>query len=166
MIKTLTSVAVAAAFLSLATTAAHATITITYGPTGAITSSDDGGPPIDGIEDTRILVVNNSLKTVNSLHLTSTTCIGCFDNDVPSIGGDHGYGGAITVFSNINNSPVYGLTANFTGGLAPGASTIFALEEKVSIAQLGTPEPATWAMMLTGFGLVGAGLRRRTALAA
>ena len=28
------------------------------------------------------------------------------------------------------------------------------------------PEPATWAMMIMGFGLVGAGLRRRAALAA
>ena len=30
----------------------------------------------------------------------------------------------------------------------------------------GVPEPATWAMMLTGFGLVGSALRRRTAVAA
>lgn len=27
----------------------------------------------------------------------------------------------------------------------------------------GVPEPATWAMLITGFGLVGASLRRRTA---
>lgn len=30
----------------------------------------------------------------------------------------------------------------------------------------GTPEPATWALMITGFGLVGTGLRRRHAVAA
>ena len=30
----------------------------------------------------------------------------------------------------------------------------------------GVPEPATWALMITGFGLAGAGLRRRQALAA
>ena len=29
---------------------------------------------------------------------------------------------------------------------------------------LGTPEPATWAMMVLGFGLVGAGLRRKQAM--
>ncbi|MBV8971379.1 MAG: PEP-CTERM sorting domain-containing protein [Sphingomonadaceae bacterium] len=28
----------------------------------------------------------------------------------------------------------------------------------------GTPEPATWALLVTGFGLVGAGLRRRAAV--
>lgn len=28
------------------------------------------------------------------------------------------------------------------------------------------PEPATWAMLITGFGLVGATVRRRRALAA
>jgi hypothetical protein len=30
----------------------------------------------------------------------------------------------------------------------------------------GVPEPATWAMFIIGFGMVGAGLRRRTAVAA
>ena len=29
----------------------------------------------------------------------------------------------------------------------------------------GVPEPATWAMMLAGFGLTGATLRRRGAMA-
>jgi hypothetical protein len=32
--------------------------------------------------------------------------------------------------------------------------------------QPGVPEPATWAMLITGFGLVGATLRRRTAVTA
>ena len=32
--------------------------------------------------------------------------------------------------------------------------------------QPGVPEPATWAMLITGFGLIGAALRRRTAVTA
>lgn len=32
--------------------------------------------------------------------------------------------------------------------------------------QPGVPEPATWAMLITGFGLIGAALRRRTAVIA
>jgi hypothetical protein len=27
--------------------------------------------------------------------------------------------------------------------------------------EVGVPEPATWAMLITGFGLVGASVRRR-----
>ena len=36
--------------------------------------------------------------------------------------------------------------------------------DNVLVSQV--PEPATWAMLITGFGLVGAGLRRRRAVAA
>jgi len=36
----------------------------------------------------------------------------------------------------------------------------------VEIATAGVPEPATWAMVLVGFGLAGAAMRRRTALVA
>jgi hypothetical protein len=37
----------------------------------------------------------------------------------------------------------------------------------VSVAGSGAiPEPATWAMLITGFGLIGTALRRRTAVAA
>ncbi len=34
----------------------------------------------------------------------------------------------------------------------------------VSFAGVGVPEPATWALMITGFGLTGASLRRRRAV--
>lgn len=34
---------------------------------------------------------------------------------------------------------------------------------KVELVGSAVPEPATWAMMITGFGLAGAGLRRRRA---
>lgn len=43
------------------------------------------------------------------------------------------------------------------------------LLDNVRVEQLGpdaVPEPATWAMLITGFGLVGSALRRRTAVAA
>ncbi|QMW22142.1 THxN family PEP-CTERM protein [Sandaracinobacteroides saxicola] len=37
---------------------------------------------------------------------------------------------------------------------------------RVTVATAAVPEPATWAMMIMGFGLVGGTLRRRAALAA
>jgi uncharacterized repeat protein (TIGR03803 family) len=51
------------------------------------------------------------------------------------------------------SSNLYGTTV--TGG-AEGLGTIFRLSESAAI-----PEPATWGMMIAGFGLVGAGLRLR-----
>lgn len=38
----------------------------------------------------------------------------------------------------------------------------FQLDNVVLNAGAAVPEPATWALMITGFGMVGAGLRRRT----
>lgn len=45
------------------------------------------------------------------------------------------------------------------GGFKPNQSAAFAISGAV-------PEPASWALMITGFGLVGLGMRRRVALAA
>ena len=42
----------------------------------------------------------------------------------------------------------------------------FSLDNFVGDAVGGVPEPATWGMMIVGFGLVGAAARRRKALAA
>ena len=73
------------------------------------------------------------------------------------------------------NRYVYGFVAGGAGtgqvifGDLTGADNIGPVLDNVglSITQTGiVPEPATWAMMLAGFGLVGAGLRRRRALTA
>jgi hypothetical protein len=61
-------------------------------------------------------------------------------------------------------------TGSFTISLAPGDTFGAYIDSVDSVAgpgaiefgiSLGTPEPATWAMMLSGFGLVGLALRRR-----
>ena len=44
----------------------------------------------------------------------------------------------------------------------PGTIT-FTYNPTISAA---VPEPATWAMMLAGFGLIGSGMRRRNAVMA
>jgi len=49
--------------------------------------------------------------------------------------------------------------------LAPGGND-FAIDD-ITLTQVNAvPEPAMWSMMIVGFGLVGAGLRRRAAVAA
>ena len=49
-------------------------------------------------------------------------------------------------------------------GLAPGDSTAFI--DNVSLATATVPEPASWALMIAGFGLTGATMRRRSAIIA
>lgn len=57
--------------------------------------------------------------------------------------------GTVDGFSWNDNTGTYAVTANYTG--APVA---------------GVPEPATWALLIGGFGFVGGALRRRTAMLA
>ena len=58
-------------------------------------------------------------------------------------------------------------TGTFTIGLDPagGAANIAAFQNGVVTGLVAVPEPATWAMMIGGFGVVGGAARRRKALA-
>jgi hypothetical protein len=140
-------------------------IIITFANSGVSTTVTGEGP-YDGVEDSYIGVVNNSSSTLTSLNLNSSQCIGCFDGDgidtygAAGNGADTtGYGGPQTYFT---NNTGYSLTANFLGGLAPGATTYFSLEEAVVVnSSFGVPEPATWALMLIGVGGIGFAARRR-----
>ncbi len=140
---------------------------ITYAANGSVGSVATGQGPYDRIEDSYIGVTNNSKKTQFTLNLTSSQNIGGFDGDgiSNSFYGAPGnifdtsqYGGPDIFFTNNLGTS---LTVNFIGGLAPGASTYFSLEEKVAPNSLGVPEPATWAMMLMGFFGMGALVRRQ-----
>ncbi|GGD99950.1 hypothetical protein GCM10011529_02650 [Polymorphobacter glacialis] len=53
-------------------------------------------------------------------------------------------------------------TLRFWADGGPGGVPPFALLDSVSVTA-AVPEPATWAMLVVGFGLVGATLRRRNA---
>lgn len=66
--------------------------------------------------------------------------------------------GGPTVFTGSPSNPTFLLgTFNF-GGIVSGNSTL-----TISRAVAAVPEPATWAMMLIGFGAVGFSVRRRGA---
>ena len=148
-------------------------IIITYTNSG-VSSVTTGQGPYDGIEDTYIGVVNNSSVTRTSLNLSSTANIGGFDGDgidaspynSPGNASDStGYGGPQSFFTNNLGTS---LTVNFLGGLAPGATTYFSLEEPVAVSgSFSVPEPTTWALMLIGVAGIGyAARRRRMAVAA
>jgi len=129
----------------------------------------------DGSEDTLIGVRNNSSLTIPSLTLTSASLnIFGFDGDgicaqSPQPAGcpfgPTGYEGPGVSFTGINAAQTVGNVV-FAGGLTPGATAFFGLEEPLSSASfqvsgpgIVTPEPAT--LLLVGSALVGVGARAR-----
>lgn len=71
-------------------------------------------------------------------------------------------GSAITgIFLNAIDNPANGLPTNGPGRQPTNGN--FVVSEFVLDA-VAVPEPSSWALMIAGFGLAGAGLRRRTAV--
>lgn len=99
---------------------------------------DPSQGPFDGIEDTLVGIVNDSSHPLTNIALSSDTDMFGFDGDgLCAFGvagcpfGPTGYEGPNTSFSNITPDTSGGVV-NLTGGLAPGASTYFSLEERLS----------------------------------
>jgi len=105
-----------------------------------------------------------------------------FDGDTTagwnvSLGGETHTTGAV---ANTNHGFVPWTLANFSFTATAATETLsflaiggpsgsqppFALLDGVSLTNVGVPEPATWGLMILGFGAVGAAVRRRRTLAA
>ena len=56
-------------------------------------------------------------------------------------------------------------TGNFTGRTSNWAFDVLGVDQAVQVGG-AVPEPATWAMMLLGFGAMGVALRKKKALPA
>lgn len=68
-----------------------------------------------------------------------------------------------TIIRNGNSLTGVNLSYNYiscSGSPPPGCYAIYASAPTFNVTG-GVPEPATWAMLLMGFGAMGAGLRRR-----
>lgn len=67
----------------------------------------------------------------------------------------------------VNRGGFIDATQTFTTELDPelGAQTLAGLSQGLAFAGGAVPEPASWAMLIGGFGLTGAAMRRRRALA-
>jgi hypothetical protein len=131
-------------------------VLFTVNPDGSITTSvDTTQPAFDGVEDTLVGVQNNTaVTTIPSLTLSGAgifnfegdgLCSGKDESGGPGFRpppagcpfGPTSYEGPNTSFSVVDGNNG---TVNFTGGLAPGASTYFSLEEPPSVTGQVTVE--------------------------
>ncbi|MES2291037.1 MAG: PEPxxWA-CTERM sorting domain-containing protein [Pseudomonadota bacterium] len=64
--------------------------------------------------------------------------------------------GGPDLFSLVNGSPVFKVGTFTLNSIVSGSSSL-----RISAATAAVPEPATWAMMLVGFGSIGYAMRRR-----
>jgi hypothetical protein len=188
--KTALAVGAAIGALALTATAAHAFpgigadtggpgLIITFAANGSITTTATGQPLAydPGGDDAYIGVINDTSSAITSINLSSATLdIFGFDGDGIDVygGGSNttdktGYGGPDAYFTNIGCSNMCGTVNFLNGGIAANGGTgYFSLENQVALNQVvvsGVPEPATWAMMIGGFALMGAGLRSRRKVA-
>lgn len=145
-------------------------VVITIQPGGSILIETTGVGPFDNSEDSLVGVVNNSGGTITSLAISGSNIFG-FDGDglaaFPGGGtfGTTGYEGPNTSFTitDTNN----GFVNFLNGGLLDGQTAYFSLEENLAAGGVpitvgsAAPEPATWAMMILGFGMAGVAFRRR-----
>jgi hypothetical protein len=119
-------------------------ILITIGTNGSLrVAADPAQGPFDGVEDTLIGVQNNSSHTILSIPLSGPSAIFAFDGDglcSPSISpqpagcpfGPTGYEGPGVTFASSSNQ-MSGVVS-FIGGIPPGHSAYFSLEEQIQIS--------------------------------
>lgn len=117
---------------------------------------------------TRLTLTFQDLATSNALALTTNAAIGGGLIPVLNVAGSFKVGQSFTASNALNGA--YTSAANFYFN-TPGTPNIsepiksgisggfFYSENQIA----GVPEPATWALLLVGFGAVGVGMRRRKA---
>ena len=144
----------------------HATGTSNFGDFTSVQSHClTSGPPVAvgaapvPYDDGRFTYSFASGATLSGTYtglLTNSGVMGVIDNVQTFV-----VTGGSGVFANASGGFVGTGTIHFAGG--PPAATLTI--DRAQITVPGVPEPVTWTLMIAGFGLTGAALRRRTPLA-
>jgi hypothetical protein len=162
-----------------ASTGANASVTVDAGTTVSVTgpTTTDGGTNFAiGFSDSGIanpfnelLVFTNSLTGSYSFTLTSSSS-GGNDADFDAVyltGGS--IIGQLAIPENMASTDPFEIFGLLGAGLAAGTYTLHLEGSSAgqgsfggNIAFVAVPEPATWGMMLLGFGVVGFAMRRRS----
>ncbi len=109
----------------------------------------DGSPTPDAsVPDTYFIASTSYNYSINGVGQAPLSDVATFFTDM------NGFNTAFNLYTG---------PALFDGSTdAPTFKTgTFAFDDDVSVTVTAVPEPASWAMMIAGFGLVGAGLRSR-----
>ena len=140
---------------------------------GGIDAGDPGGWGVNGTNGTNFQGFNGESYAEN---LTFTSVMSLFQVDATRTGGSsdgvvtiNAYlngvaaGSTLATLGNINSWSTLSLAGNFDSLSIVGSGSDFhpfALDN-VRFTTAAVPEPATWGMMIAGFGLMGASLRYR-----
>ncbi|HLZ76552.1 MAG TPA: PEPxxWA-CTERM sorting domain-containing protein [Phenylobacterium sp.] len=165
----------AVALAALAGVSAHATTKIfTYSDLGSTVATGsftyaNGDTGVLGYGDLTAFTVTVSGVTYNLAQVATLTDYVYFGYDTagndfvtnPNTCGFAGCGFQSSL-SAINSSGTFGYFFNpVPGGYLEYSTGRGGSIDKITISGAGTPEPATWALMLMGFGGLGASLRAR-----
>jgi PEP-CTERM motif len=158
-------------------------VLITFNANGSITTTNPNGNGFydSGGDDNVVGVINNTGSALTSLNLSSTLDIFGFDGDGICGGYNFSATGATcgaeqgdtsndnylptgVTATNINGSDTAGTINFLNGGIAPGGTGFFSLEDPVDLnlkVTPGVPEPSTLLMMGTGIAGFAGMLRRK-----
>ncbi|WP_375391279.1 PEPxxWA-CTERM sorting domain-containing protein [uncultured Sphingomonas sp.] len=149
------------------------TSVFTSGPNSAISGSI--GLTYDTTNYSGTVAVNNFTSTLGSAYTPVTASY--INNSNSIIFGDKCTGAVCDVSSGTSqfyNAFYFNTSGDVTFSMylvysAPGTNSVYYSTSNVvtrrAVVASPTPEPASWAMMIAGFGLVGVAMRRRVALA-
>ena len=142
-------------------------VLITVDASGTATASiDKAQGPYDGSDDTLIGVLNNSSNNIGSLPLSGGDIFG-FDGDGIcssaygvagncskglQVGDPYDYAGDFVTFTVTDYDNGF---VNFVGGLAPGQSSYFSLEEAPGVIAVGAPSPVAASPEPASMSLLG-----------
>lgn len=95
----------------------------------------------------------NGVAGEGDINFGSGTILAALNINAPGLGFTQ-FGGT-DLFSFVNGRPVFNLGTFTFSGIVTGSSRL-----RISQVAAAVPEPATWAIMVLAFGLVGGALRR------